>query len=215
MELIFVLIVIGIIAAFVIPNTRSNPLQEAAIQLVSHIRLTQHLALTDDRYDATDPKWYMEMWQIRFTPGNTSSQQGVAYVIYSDTSHTQHPEKNEIAVDPISGLYIDGGVVNNDYGDPDLLKNANLGKAYGVKDIDFTPSCSYHQSKRIAFDYLGRPIKGDVSSPSSSSTFLGALKYIQDTCRITLCSTEDCSISSKSEKVVILIEPETGYVRIE
>lgn len=57
-ELVFVIVVIGILAAVIIPNTRTNPLQEAAIQLLSHIKYTQHLAMTDDTYDENDPNWY-------------------------------------------------------------------------------------------------------------------------------------------------------------
>ena len=54
LELVFVIVVAGIIAAVVIPNTKTNPAQEAAIQLLSHIRYTQHLAMVDDKYDSTE-----------------------------------------------------------------------------------------------------------------------------------------------------------------
>ncbi|MDQ7060006.1 MAG: type II secretion system protein [Sulfurimonas sp.] len=60
-ELIFVLVVVGILAAVILPRTKTNPLQEAAIQLLSHIRYTQHLALVDDVYDANDANWYKKM----------------------------------------------------------------------------------------------------------------------------------------------------------
>jgi prepilin-type N-terminal cleavage/methylation domain-containing protein len=215
LELVFVIVVIAILAVIIIPTVKTNPVREAAIQLVSHIRYTQHLAMIDDRFDAVDTKWYMGMWQIRFTPGNVSSDWGIAYVVYSDRSHTEHPEKSEIAKDPLSGLYIDGGVVNNNYGDSELLSSANLGKAYGIKDIDFSSSCSYYSSKRITFDHLGRPIKGAISSPASSDTLVKALKFMTQTCEITICSVADCSVASNDEKVTILIEPETGYTHIQ
>jgi len=72
LELVFVIIVIGILAAVIIPSTRTNPAQEAAIQLLSHIRYTQHLAMVDDKYDATNPTWFQERWQIIFA-GNAYS----------------------------------------------------------------------------------------------------------------------------------------------
>lgn len=72
LELVFVIVVIGILAAAIIPSTRTNPAQEAAIQLLSHIRYTQHLAMIDDKYDAANPTWFQERWQIAFT-GNTYS----------------------------------------------------------------------------------------------------------------------------------------------
>ena len=215
LELVFVIVVIGILAAVVIPNARTNPVQEAAIQLVNHIRYTQHLAMVDDRYDSGDPKWYMGFWQIRFTTGNNSSEQEIAYVVYSDTSHTEHPEISEIAKDPLTGLSIDGGVVNNDYGDSDLLPEANLGKAYGIKGISFSSSCSYRSSKRVTFDYLGRPIKGAISSPNSSDTLIKALRYMTDTCEITICSEEECETAADKNKAIILIESETGYTRLK
>ena len=54
LELVFVLVVIGILAAVMIPNMQSTALREAAIQVVSHIRYTQHLAMIDDKFDTTD-----------------------------------------------------------------------------------------------------------------------------------------------------------------
>ena len=40
MEVIIVIVVIGILAAVVIPRTGSNKLNEAASQVISHIRYT-------------------------------------------------------------------------------------------------------------------------------------------------------------------------------
>lgn len=72
LELVFVIVVIGILAAVVIPRTRTNPVQEGAIQLLADIRYTQHLALMDDKFDAADAGWYKNRWQIKFN-GNTYS----------------------------------------------------------------------------------------------------------------------------------------------
>lgn len=62
-ELVFVIVVIGILAAVIIPNTRTNPVQEAAIKLLSQIKYTQHLAMVDDGYNSTTT-WYRNRWQI-------------------------------------------------------------------------------------------------------------------------------------------------------
>ena len=64
LELVFVLVVIGILAAFMIPSTRTNPAVDAAIQLESHIRYTQHLAMIDDKFDANNTRWYRNLWKI-------------------------------------------------------------------------------------------------------------------------------------------------------
>lgn len=71
LELVFVLVVIGILAAVIIPRTRTNPVQESAINLLSMVRYTQHLALVDDKYDKSTT-WYKNRWQIRFN-GNKYS----------------------------------------------------------------------------------------------------------------------------------------------
>ena len=71
-ELVFVIVVIGILAAVIIPNTRTNRLYEAATQLVSHIRYTQHLGMVDDKFDSGNANWHRNRWQIRFT-GNQYS----------------------------------------------------------------------------------------------------------------------------------------------
>jgi prepilin-type N-terminal cleavage/methylation domain-containing protein len=76
LELVFVIVVIGILAAVIIPNTRTNPVQEGAIQLLSHIRYTQHLAMMDDKYDATNATWFRDRWQIRFSSTSYSIASG-------------------------------------------------------------------------------------------------------------------------------------------
>ena len=72
LELVFVIVVIGILAAAIIPNTRTNPVQEAAIQLTSAVRYTQHLALVDDKYNAANATWFINRWQIIFSGTNNN-----------------------------------------------------------------------------------------------------------------------------------------------
>ncbi len=215
MELAFVIVVVGILAAVIIPRTTSNRLHEAATQLVSHIRYTQHLAMMDDKFDVNDNDWHMEMWQIRFTDGSADSDNEVAYVIFSDSSHGMHPEKSECAHDPLSGLLINGGVINDSWDDKEFLHEANLGKSFGINGINFTSSCKYYGSMRIAFDHLGRPIKGNISSISTPINYTHALKLITDKCIISLCLIDDCSAATDEQKVEVAIEPETGYVYIK
>jgi prepilin-type N-terminal cleavage/methylation domain-containing protein len=88
LELVFAIVVIGILAAAIIPNTRTNPVQEAAIQLTSAVRYTQHLALVDDKYNAANATWFRNRWQIRFSGTNDNN-----YTIVSDNNTT-------FAVDP-------------------------------------------------------------------------------------------------------------------
>jgi prepilin-type N-terminal cleavage/methylation domain-containing protein len=91
MELIFVIIVIGILSAVFIPRFGQNNLSQAANQLISHIRYTQHLALMDDEYNATNANWYQNRWTIDLCQAK--------YNIKSGT---------RIALDPLTKERIDG-----------------------------------------------------------------------------------------------------------
>jgi len=71
LELIMVIVIIGILAAVIIPRTASNDTAEAAVKLISDIRYTQHLAMVDDKY-GQNANWYRDLWQINFN-GNTYS----------------------------------------------------------------------------------------------------------------------------------------------
>ena len=207
LELVFVIVVIGILAAVIIPKTKTNPVEEAAIQLVSHIRYTQHLAMMDDKFNV-DNKWYEERWQIRFTLGSEGSDGKIAYAIFSDFNgaHSTHPELNELAKDPLTGLAITGGVTNAvKYTDEGVYSKANLGVTYNIDSITFSPPCQYYGSMRIAFDHLGRPIKGNIGSTTVTSN-IDTLKYITQRCEI--------SLHSGSESETIAVEPETGYAHI-
>jgi len=70
-ELVFILVVIGILAVTIIPSTRTNPVQEAAVGLISKIRYTQHLAMINDKYNE-GADWYKNRWQIRFSDNKYS-----------------------------------------------------------------------------------------------------------------------------------------------
>ena len=56
-ELVFVIVVIGIITAVMLPRIDRDNVYEAAQQLISHIKYTQHLAMMDNKFDDTDDEW--------------------------------------------------------------------------------------------------------------------------------------------------------------
>jgi len=72
LELVFVIVVIGILAAAILPRMDRDSAAEATIKLQSDIRYAQHLALVDDKYDAGNANWAQNRWQIRFN-GNSYS----------------------------------------------------------------------------------------------------------------------------------------------
>jgi len=214
-ELVFVLVVIGILAAVIIPNTKTNPVMEAAIQLVSDIRYTQHLAMTDDKYSAATIDWYRKRWQIVFINSSKANNQ-YAYTIFSDTSNTGDPNISEIAKNPQNPSQLmtggsSGGEVSLGINDPNFngMKKLNLGMSYGVSSMKFSSSCSVNGSKRIAFDYIGRPIKGKLGAANGAGGNNRAYEsnnLIQSNCDITL--------SNGTKNVTIRITRETGYTSI-
>jgi len=135
LELVFVIVVAGIIAAVVIPNTKTNPAQEAAIQLLSHIRYTQHLAMVDDKYDSTNANWFQNRWQIRVA--------GDTYSVVSDNN-------TNFALDPS----------NNDQN-----LSINLNDDYSVTiTSDGSCPAANPTSVIISFDHLGRPFVGALAT---------------------------------------------------
>lgn len=203
-ELIFVIVIIGILAAVVIPRTGSNKLAEAAVQVISHIRYTQHLAIVDDKFDATTGSdWYKKRWQIIFgTSADTDNTP--AYTIFSDTSETGQPDTSEMAVNPsdksklLSGGY--SGTLNTT--DDQATQKMNLG-SYGISSYNLNGGCS---GARISFDNLGRPFRGNLSSMTGPYT-AGTQRLITQTCNIVLTDNDGSTIT-------IAVEPETGYSHI-
>jgi prepilin-type N-terminal cleavage/methylation domain-containing protein len=198
MELVFVIVVIGILATVVMPRAGSNRLNEAAIQVVSHIRYAQHLAVVDDKFDVNDATWYREKWQIRFRRNSGTS----GYVIFSDSVNTQGNVNNgERAIDPLSREGMDGFL---NYSDADLTASYSIvGNDTGITQSCFTADGSLVTSNRgvFAFDYLGRPYSG-VSNATSATQYL-----ITANCDLTLTDTSGASVS-------IRVHPETGYACI-
>ncbi|DAB27429.1 MAG: N-terminal methylation [Sulfurimonas sp. RIFOXYD12_FULL_33_39] len=204
MEVIIVIVVIGILAAVVIPRSGSNKLAEAATQVVSHIRYTQHLAIVDGKFNGSDSNWYKNRWQIIFgTSASTNSMP--AYTIFSDAAggSTGQPDISEMAVNPmdssklLSGGY--SGILNT--ANSKSTKTMNLGE-YGISSYNLTGGCS---GARVSFDHLGRPMRGNLSS-MSGAYIAGTQRLITQTCNIVLTSSEGT--------VTIAIEPESGYSHI-
>ncbi len=230
-ELVFVIIIIGILSAVLIPQFNRPTLIEAVNQLVSHIRYTQHLAMVDNKFDSNEAIWYKGRWQIFFAKTKGSDKEW-SYTIFSDkrgtVGFTGFPDIKEIAKNPLNPTtqYLTGGYTwgNIPYKDKHtkeidsrVTKNMNLGHYYSIKDIEFRGGCRNGKNRRIAFDSIGRPIYGNskyldslyhgTNSPKGSH-------LIRTQCIIELCTIDDCTYAKTNEIVKIALEPETGYVYI-
>ncbi|MEA1983511.1 MAG: type II secretion system protein [Campylobacterota bacterium] len=219
-ELVFAIVVIGILAVTIIPNTRTNPVQEAAIQLLSHIRYTQHLAIVNDKYMEGN-LWFRKRWQIAFvsvsSPTTVSSNHKIAYTIYSDSinASTGDADFDEVAKNPentsqiMTGGYAgSNNKLNITEDEFEGMKKLNLGMSYGITSLTFNDECKVSGSHRLAFDYLGRPIIGKLGGSGTSGNTIPyeSNNLLQDNCDITL--------SNGSQTAVVRIRAETGYASI-
>ena len=212
LEIVFVIVAIGIIAAVMIPRTRSNPLKEAAQQLLSDIRYTQHLAILDDKFNPKDVNWYKKRWQIVFGSNSAANNHQVAYTIFADTSKKSSGDPNpaEIAVNPsnpaqlMCGGYSGASSLNINNDNFVGMKKLNLGMSYGVTSLKLQGGC---KNNRIFFDYLGRPMQGKQSEMTwAYSTKTTYKRVIMQDCKIVL--------SDGTKSVTIVIKPETGFTDI-
>ena len=170
LELVFVIVVIGILAVVIIPNTRTNPAQEAAVQLVSHIRYTQHLAMVDDKFNSANTTWYRNLWQIVFN--------GNQYSITHNNQNDGFAAALTYAKDPLTQNDMQNIDLNADFGATVALADGCLG------------------ATNISFDHLGRPVLGDLST--STGLYSGGL--LTADCTITLTNgSETATITISPE----------------
>lgn len=208
-ELVFVIVVLGILTAMALPRLDRDLRQEAADNVLSAIRYTQHMALTDDRHENNNTKWIKTLWTIRFDDvDDDNTTQRYAYKIGSNRDYSTNIDKSETALDPSNGkrFYASLGTLQIDES-PNVL----IGQKYGVNKVDFSGCKTLtnnrtNTSSHIAFDHLGRPHKGVFNNALNVSDYS---TLMTGTCTITFgfnnTSIEDFSI---------IIEPETGYAYI-
>jgi len=215
LELVFVIVVVGILSYFAASGFQRNPLREAADQVVSHIRYTQHLAMQDDTFDPNDSSWYKRRWQLLFslTANNT-----ISYSILSDTPSATNQYQGSpkadntytnvsVARNPLNtNLYLIGTSYStfDNSSEERLTIELDIKKKYSVQSVNLSNSCKLSGSTRIAFDYLGRPLKGTFHN--FTSPYPAADRLISQDCNITL--------ANGNQNVTITIKPETGYTYI-
>ena len=199
-ELVFVIVVLGILASLALPRLDRDLRQEAKDNLLSAIRYTQHLALMDNKTDPTDTNWQKKLWQIRFS--TSADNLANFYTVSSDAApYNGAVSKDEAAIDPINGKYMynAGGDTTID---ADESPNIFIGKKYGINSMSFSGGCS--SAQHIAFDNLGRPHNGLGSATNNYS------QYMDSNCTIIM-GFADTTLTDLN----ITIATETGYVSID
>jgi len=205
LELILVIVVVAILSVVIAPRFSDSQLREAADQIISHIRYTQHLAMIDDKFAPTDANWYKARYQILFHHDN-SGDKHLIYTIYSDKNKnsTSTPTSDEIVVDPATKRKLTG---NSTY-TTTYMEQLDLTQKYGISEINV---CSNSidatgggSSSRIYFDNTGRPYYLNATASMDGGVGLGDL--LANTCNIVFKSNDG--------NFTISIEPETGYVHL-
>ena len=218
-ELVFVVVVIGILAFSLWPKKQPIQALAAARQIVAHIRYTQHLALNDDKFaahtdtggtDSIAKDWYKRLWRITFsnlTADKDCKIGGWRYAVYQniagDLSDKGQPNGTiEAARNPAQA----GKVLSACYSglSTNTSDELNLSQTYKIENIDF----SEFGTQGIIFDELGRAYpRGDFSQAYNNGKKF-KLGDNNSYGRITL-SAKDGSVAK------ILVFAETGYSCVE
>ena len=192
LELVFVIVVVGILSFIAASSFQRNTVQEATDQLLSHIRYTQHLAMTDDKFNAGIANWYRNQWHLDIVVDNT-------LWVYSVLS-TNNP--GTYAKDPQNPSAFLSGL--STVAEANRAKNLQLQAKYGITTITFTncPTANNATGFSLYFDSLGRPY-GNKSTATAPHDNL----ITNNPCTIVL------SNGNAAENMTIEISPETGYAR--
>lgn len=223
-ELVFVVVVIGILAFSLWPKKQPIQALAAARQIVAHIRYTQHLALNDDKFathkdeDGTKQNiakdWYKRLWRITFsnlTADEKCKIGGWRYAVYQNIAGDllrdggQPNGTIEAARNPAQA----GKVLSACYSglSTNTSDELNLSQTYKIKDIDFSELAEGGKIQGIIFDELGRAYpRGEWTTPYDNSR-----KFSQGD-----GSFGRIKLSAKDRsKASILIFAETGYACVE
>ena len=217
-ELVFVIVVVGILAAIMIPKLNRNASREAANQILTHIRYTQHLAMQDDKYEnfvSDNPvRWFRMRWGITFNETSLKEcsidKPGVKtwkYSVFFDKSVNGNiNSESEVANDIYkSGKLLSGGWsgISTD-ACKKINKELNLGKRFGITLVDFKDGCSGMQT--IIFDEMGRPMR--VASTTSGGAKRPYDRLLKKDCSITITD-------KRGNQTTITIEKESGFASIK
>jgi prepilin-type N-terminal cleavage/methylation domain-containing protein len=213
LELIFVIIIIGILAALSLPRLERDLRQEAIDTVLSAVRYTQHLALADNKHRYGQRNWQKAFWVIRF------QRQGGNYyfIIGSNADYGNNIDRNEAAIDPANGkLFYSADAVLDANESPNIF----LTDKYGINNIDFSnctqTAAGVNNARHIAFDFMGRPHKGIFNGLGGAVGGGGggaAANYNE----YATVMTADCEIDftfTDGSDFTLHIERETGYAYV-
>ena len=218
-ELVFVIVVLGILASLAMGRMDRDLKQEAATTILSHIRLAQQLAISDNKHRSdNDGRWQRAYWRFEYADcsdaTNYDGTDSLFYRVGSDIDRGGNINKVESAINPNNGKYIYtfhtcNTLQSNET--PEVL----MSKEFGIRKIDMDRvngcgiSVGTSTAKHIAFDYLGRPHRGIGSYNVPSYQ-----KLMVEDCNITFTMSTDYDGDNSDDSFTITVEAETGHAFI-
>jgi len=201
-ELVFVIVVLGILASLAMGRMDRDLKQEASETILSHIRLTQQLALNDNKHlSDNNVSWQRAYWNIHF---RTCSNGDWSYRVSSntglETGGAAANAKDESAINPVDGKYLWSATCDNLLNDESPV--VHLSKKFGISNIS---GCG---NRQIAFDYLGRVHTSTVYPNANFSNIMTA------DCNLTFRMSTDVNndgVIDNNDNFIITIENETGH----
>lgn len=210
LELVVVIVVIGIIAVAALPRINDDHIAEAADQVMSHIRYTQHLAMQDSKVGDGD-KWYKKRWSITFT--RASFCRGTnewRYSVYHDDGNTTGNlnSANEVARDPLDpNKFMSSGWAGiSDANCANVSSKYNLATKFGITNVELRGVCGDSNLQTISFDEFGRPMQGVSTTGTSATRGYDRLVHNGQNCQIVL--------STAKKTATITVTPETGFLQV-
>ena len=205
-ELVFVIVVLGILASLAMGRMDRDLKQEASETILSHIRLAQQLALRDNKHRSdNDANWQRAYWQFGFRACGTA----VAYRVGSDISLGGNGVNGigdtEAAIDPIDGKYLRTASCSENA--TDESSSVLITKKYGILNSGVVNSGGC-PSRGISFDYLGRPHTNQTYNNADFSRIM-----LQD-CNLTFTMQTDQDGIGGNDNFTITVEAETGHAFI-
>ncbi len=225
-EVIVVIVIIGILSAIALTNQQNNNMALAAHQVLNHIRYTQHLAISQHKFDPKDivfmktpgnsaankGKYYRGWWQIRFqviSPTNAANGL-IGYSVYSDFDRQGGIDVKNVlnpAINPSDGrwlrLFDDCSGCSDDVFLDRKYQITNITFSDNCQDVGFRASSLQSTVGTIVFDEKGIPYFG-IANNNQNNPYQYKLTT---TCNITLTG-------SGGGTATIAVEPETGYAKI-
>jgi len=194
LELIFIILVVGIIASQSIQKNNLSKLTLAKNQIILHLKYTRYIAMLDNKYDYEDILWHKKRWSLKFEHCDKDIG-GLFYSVYSDANGGGGVNKEEVLKDPLTNNYIFATSCKKDslY---DKSKFVLLTKEYEIENIDV--SCNETATiGQISFGYDGKVYAKNGKNEEEYE--------IKEPCKIKLYDKHN-----QSEEIIIY--PNSGYI---